>query len=110
MDNIDSKHTTYALIVIPDIMMAHSSIIDYMKKEFEGEARFDERIMICSLSWFESLTANSKDNLFSILASTYKADPLKDGIDINFTNPYLRSAVQEPIDRLSKSISKGISI
>lgn len=119
MDNIeDAKYTTYGLIVIPDIMMAHSTIINYMKEEFEGEARFDDRIMICSLSWLESLTANTRDNLFLILANTYKADPIKDGndilptmqqlkkdgIDINFTNPYLRSAVQEPIDRLSKSI------
>lgn len=118
MDKIDNAFTTYSLIVIPDIMMAHSSILGYMKNEFEDEARFDDRIIICSLSWFEYLTANDKDTLFMILQNTQKVDPIKDGNDIlpvmeslkkegyeiKYKNQFLDNAIKESLNILKTTI------
>ncbi len=93
-----SKNIKYGLIVVPDIMLGFSAMINYMKEEFKGEARFDNEILICTLSWYEALMANEADIIFEIL---YKASQRKlhEGNDIimimqdmknvNMTNLYL---------------------
>lgn len=59
-------------------MLSFASMIVYMKERFKGKAQFDERIQICTLSWYESLIANDKDSVFKILDKAMCRD-FKDG-------------------------------
>lgn len=79
--NYINSDTCHGLIVIPDIMLSFSSMISYMKDRFKGKAQFDERIHICTLSWYESLMANDKNTVFEILEKA-KNRNLQDGNDI----------------------------
>lgn len=71
----------FGLIVIPDILIGFDMISDYLKKQFNGEANFDDRIQICTLSTYESLMANNKDNVFKIIKEQHKLDR-KEGRDL----------------------------
>lgn len=92
----------YGLIILPDIMLSFSSMIIYMKDRFEGMALFDNRIQICTLSWYESLMANDKNTIFEILEKAKNrniqegndiihvmTDMKNKGFDINFKNKKL---------------------
>lgn len=57
----------YGLIVIPDILVGLSTLMRYMKEAFASQARFDDNIFICTLSWYEALMANSPNMIFNIL-------------------------------------------
>lgn len=72
---------SFGLIVIPDILIGFDMISDYLKKQFNGEANFDDRIQICTLSTYESLMANNKDNVFKIIKEQHKLDR-KEGRDL----------------------------
>lgn len=104
--------TCYGLIILPDIMLSFSSMISYMRDRFAGKAQFDERIHICTLSWYESLMANEKDIVFEILekAKNRNAQDGNDiihvmtdmnhkGYDINFKNKKLLDATKYILSR-----------
>lgn len=65
---------SYGLIVIPDILIGFEMITDYLKLQFKDEANYDDKILICTLSAYESLMANNKDNIFRIIKELYKKD------------------------------------
>ena len=85
----------FGLIVIPDIMIGLSTIKSYIIKEFEGLARFDNNIFICTLSSYEALMANNSDDIFLILEYVKKRK-FNEGDDINMV--------------MSDMINQGISI
>lgn len=72
---------SYGLIVIPDILIGFEMITDYLKLQFKDKANYDDRILICTLSAYESLMANNKDNIFRIIKELYKKDR-KEGKDL----------------------------
>lgn len=95
----------YGLIIVPDIMLSFSSMIFYMKNRFKGKALFDERIQICTLSWYESLMANDKNSVIEILEKAKNrnmqdgndiinvmTDMKNEGLDINLKNKKLLEA------------------
>lgn len=100
----------YGLIVIPDGLMALSTLVIYMKKKFEGIARFDNNIFICTLSWYESLISNDTVTIIRILKTTLQRDKsqgkdilhvmgdmYENGDDINFIHEKLNSATESII-------------
>lgn len=81
--NYIGSEQKYGLIVIPDVLFGFKMITSYLKKQFEGEASYDKRISICTLSWLEELFANSADNIFKVLSRVIKkSDTLGEGNDI----------------------------
>jgi hypothetical protein len=72
----------YGLIVIPDIMLGLSAIKSYIEKQFFKKAKFNDNIFICTLSSYESLMANSQDDVFLILEHV-KKKKISEGNDIN---------------------------
>lgn len=76
-----NSRESYGLIVIPDILIGFEMITDYLKLQFKDNANYDDRILICTLSTYESLMANSKDNIFKIIKELYKKDR-KEGKDL----------------------------
>lgn len=64
----------YGIIVVPDIMLSLSAMIDYMKVKFNGKAKFDDHIFICTLSWYEALMANDVNVVFDILNKVLQRD------------------------------------
>ncbi|QSZ41367.1 hypothetical protein GJV85_04350 [Sulfurimonas aquatica] len=79
--NYVDKEVQYGIIVVPDIMLSLSSMIDYMKVRFKGTAKFDDGIFICTLSWYEALMANKVDIVFDILNKAFERE-FHEGNDI----------------------------
>ena len=57
----------YGLVVIPDTMLSPSSLLDYIDNNSSYINIKDNNVLICTLSTYESLMANSCDTIFNAL-------------------------------------------
>ncbi len=94
--------TKYGLVVIPDTMLSPSAVLDYIGQSDSSIDIKDNNILICTLSTYESLMANSCETIFDTLdiakgrsaaegndISLILGDMKKEGKIATLNNPYL---------------------
>ena len=72
----------YGLVVLPDVVISPSMLIEYfIRNSDDGSFTLDDNILLCTLSSYESLMANSADIIFEALKITANRSK-SDGRDI----------------------------
>lgn len=81
LDHIDVEYK-YGLIVIPDIAISPYMLVEYFNLDKASKTFFlPNNILICTLSTYEALTAQSTEIIFEVLKIVVNQE-IKDGKDI----------------------------
>ena len=80
--NYVEEEEKYGLVVLPDVVIAPSMLVEYFIRNSPDESfTLDDNILLCTLSSYESLMANSTDIIFEALKTTANRSKM-DGRDI----------------------------
>jgi len=113
-----TEGSKYGIIVIPDIMLSPSAILDYIKKDNYGsKTGLENRILVCTLSEYEQLMANDSESVFAALDIALKRtlgegnsvslileDMKNSGHPIELANPYLDQIFSKKFKEQEKSL------